>query len=315
MLLFSIIFKYESVIICSEGTLAIVNNFDYVKPKSLKGALRIFKQYKAPVILAGGTDLLEMLKTGSVVPDVVIDIKGLDVLKRITYKDGVLFIGACVTYTELIESKIIKRRCPVIMEMAKQVASMGVRNRGTMAGNICSAVPCADSSPVLLAYDAQILTKSAQGERSIPAEEWFVGSRKTALNKGEIVRGISIKLEEKPHGAAFVKLGRYDGEDLAQVNLVALALPDKTFKIVFGSVAPVPLRARKIEGILNGNELSKELLEKAKTLVESEIKPISDVRASKEYRLHMAKVMLEMGLEAAIKRLTGKKPVYGTKLL
>lgn len=295
--------------------MAIVNNFDYIKPKSLKGALRVFKQYKAPVILAGGTDLLEMLKTGTVVPDVVIDVKGLDVLKRITYKDGVLFIGACVTYSELIESKIIKRRCPVIMEMAKQVASMGVRNRGTMVGNICSAVPCADSSPVLLAYDAKILTKSSQGERSIPAEEWFVGSRKTALNKGEIVRGITMNIDEKPIGASFVKLGRYDGEDLAQVNLVTLAMQDKTYKIVFGSVAPVPLRARKIEALLNGHDMSKDLLEKAQALVESEIKPISDVRASKEYRLHMAKVMLEIGLDAATRRLTGKKPAYGTKLL
>lgn len=295
--------------------MAIVNNFDYIKPISLKSVFRALKAYKNPVILAGGTDLIDMLKTGSILPDAVIDIKGLNVLKGITFKDNVLFIGAGVTYSELIESKIIKKRCPVIMEMAKQVASMGIRNRGTLVGNICSAVPCMDSGTVLLAYDADILTKSSVGERRIPAKEWFVGSRKTALRKGEVVKGVSIRFEGKKHAASFVKLGRYKGEDLAQVNLAVLAFEDNTYRVCYGSVAPTPVRAQKIEALWNGNTIDKELLSEAIKLVELEIKPISDVRASKEYRLHMAKVMLEIGLEATLGRLAGNGPAYGTKLL
>ena len=295
--------------------MAIVNNFEYIKPKSLKSVFRALKAYKNPVILAGGTDIIDMLKTGTILPDAVIDIKGLNVLRGISFKDNTLFIGAGVTYTELIESRIIKKRCPVIMEMAKQVASMGIRNRGTMVGNICSAVPCMDSGPVLLAYDATIITKSSLGERRIPAAEWFIGSRKTALQKGEVVRGISITLNDKKHGASFTKLGRYNGEDLAQVNLVVLAFEDNIYKVAYGSVAPVPLRAKKIESLCNGHALDKALVAQAVSLVEQEIKPISDVRASKEYRLHMAKVMLEIGMEASVARLSGNGPVYGTKLL
>jgi carbon-monoxide dehydrogenase medium subunit len=291
-----------------------LNQFYYAKPKLLNEALDILDRSENPFLLAGGTDLIDMLKEGLVQPDIVLDIKGIDQFHKITFEKNTLLIGAAVTFNELIDSKIIKEHFPVIAEMSKTVASMGIRNRATMAGNICSAVPCMDSGPLLTSYEAEIVTISKKGERRIPAEKWFINSRKTAIEKGEIVKGISIPYPGK-HGACFVKLGRYEGEDLAQVNLLIIALTDGTFRISYGSVAPIPVRARKIEAVLNGNPVTSMLIEEAVGQVENEIKPITDIRATKEYRMHMAKIMLERGLNAAMSRLNGNGPEYGKSVI
>lgn len=294
--------------------MAALNQFEYAKPKLLNEALEILSGSENPYLLAGGTDLIDMLKEGLVQPDIVLDIKGIDQLHKITFEKNTLFIGAAVTFSELIESKIIVEHFPVIAEMSKTVASLGIRNRATMTGNICSAVPCMDSGPLLTSYEAEIIVVSKKGERRIPAEKWFVSPRKTAIEKGEIVKGISIPYPGK-HGGCFVKLGRYEGEDLAQVNLLILALENNTFRISYGSVAPVPVRAKKIEAVLNGNTINSMLIEEAVRLVEKEIKPITDIRATKEYRMHMAKIMLERGLNAAVSRLHGNGPEYGNSVI
>jgi|ERR1035437_4651250 carbon-monoxide dehydrogenase medium subunit len=290
------------------------NQFDYAKPKLLNEALDIISKSVNPFILAGGTDLIDMIKEGIVQPDMIIDLKGIEQFKQITFKHDTLFIGASVTFSELIESKIIKEHFPVIADLSRTVASLGIRNRATMVGNICSAVPCMDSGPLLSAYDAIVITAGPKGERKIPAENWFVASRKTAIEKGEIVTGVSIS-SPGIHGSCFVKLGRYEGEDLAQVNLIILALKDGTFRVSFGSVAPVPVRAKKIEHLINGHEITLSLIEEAYKLIEKEIKPITDIRATKEYRMHMAKIMFERGLNAAISRLNGYGPEFGKNLI
>jgi len=293
----------------------IIHKFDYLKPKSIGEILTILAQSKNAAILAGGTDLVDMIKENVAQPDLVVDIKGLDALNQIKFENDTLFIGAGATFSDLIESKIIKEKYPVIFEVAKTVASVGIRNRATVVGNICSAVPCMDSGPLLIAYDATVQLAGQKGERKIPAAEWFIAPRKTALQKGEIVTGVSLPYPKVKHAGCWVKLGRYTGEDLAQVNLLILALSDGTFRISFGAVAPVPVRARKVEKLLNGQTITPSLIEKAKQLIEEEIKPITDVRATKEYRMHMAKVMFERGLDAAISRLNGNGPEYGTSVI
>ncbi len=295
--------------------MAIENQFEYVKAKNLDEVVGLLQRFKNAAILSGGTDLVELLKTGAVHPDVVIDIKGLDFLKDIRLGNNILWIGAGVTFSELIDSEIINEHFPIIAEMSKTVASVGIRNRATMVGNICSAVPCMDSGPVLSVYKARIITDGQIGERQIPIEQWFVGNRKTALFKNEIVKGISIPVPDKKHSGCFVKLRRYAGEDLAQVNLAILAFDDYSFRISFGAVAPTPVRAMRIERLINRMKLVPELVEKAQQLVEDDIAPITDIRATKEYRMHMAKVMLERGLTAAIDRLNGGGPAYGKSVI
>ncbi len=293
----------------------IINEFEYFKPATIPQTLKLLAKYKKSAILAGGTDLLNLLKEGSEKPEVVIDIKGLANLRKITFAKGRLQIGALVTFSELIESEIVKRHFPLIVEMARTVGSPGIRNRATMAGNICSAVPCLDSGPLLLAYDATVTVVGKAGKREILAAKFFLGPRKTDLKPDELVSGLTILLPEAKHAGCFIKLGRYAGEDLAQASVLTMALAGNCYRVAFGSVAPVPFRAFAIEELLNGKKLDARLLANAKDLVAGTISPISDLRATKEYRLHMCRVMLERSLQASVERLAGKGPRYGEKLL
>ena len=297
--------------------MAIVQDFEYFKPKSMKEAFRLLSQHKKSALLAGGTDLVGELKEGMISPEAIIDIKGISKLAGITFKETTrtLEIGSLVTFSQLIRSESIKIYFPLIMEMAKTVATTSIRNRATMAGNICSAVPCMDSGPVLSVYDAVIKTSGPGCSHRIPVSVFLKGNRKTAIRGSEIVTAISISLPPEKHAGCFVKLGRYRGEDLAQASVAVLALTNDRYRVVFGSVAPVPVRAKKIEDLLKGNKLNDHLLHKAQELIPDEISPITDIRASKEYRLHMCKIMFERAIKAARGRLNNSGPKYGTPLI
>ena len=276
----------------------ITAEFDYHKPKDLAQALSLLSRYKGRAqILAGGTDLIVWLKEGVKIPEAVIDIKGIAELQRLELKDGVLHVGSRVTFAELIESELVKDHFPVLWEASRTVASTGVRNRATLAGNICSAVPSLDGAPPLLVYDAWVRACNKSEERRIPIAEWFTGPKRTALLTDELVTAIEIPLPHKKSAGCYLKLGRYKGEDLAQVGLAVLTEEGPTYKIAFCAVGPVPKRAAKIEALLKGKKLSDSLIKKAQALVSSEISPIADIRSSKEYRLHMAEVMLERALK------------------
>lgn len=296
--------------------MAIAHQFEYVKPPTLREAVRLLARYGTRArALAGGTDLVGLISDGMIAPEAVVDLKGIPGLDRIEFKSGVLSIGALVTFSDLRDSQIVARKFPVIREMTGWVASVGIRNRATMVGNLCSAVPCCDSGAVLLVYDAAVLVAGPAGKRKVPLREWFLGPRKTVLKRGEIATGVTVTLPKQKHGACFVKLRRYEGEDLAQASVTVLALAGNRYRISFGSVAPRPIAAERIEALLEGQALSEDLIQQAVRLVPEEITPITDIRATKEYRLHMVGVMLERGLRAAVARLAGKGPDYGTSLI
>lgn len=296
--------------------MAIAHQFEYVKPPTLREAVRILARYGARArLLAGGTDLVSLISDGVVAPEAVVDIKGIPGLDRIEFKNGILSIGALVTFSDLRESAIIAKKFPVIREMTGWVASVGIRNRATMVGNLCSAVPCCDGGAVLLVYDAAVQMAGPVGKRKVPLREWFLGPRKTVLKRGEIATGVTVALPKQKHGACFVKLRRYGGEDLAQASVTVLALAGNRYRISFGAVAPRPIAAERIEAFLEGQALSDDLIQQAVRLVPEEIAPITDIRATKEYRLHMVGVMLERGLRAAVARRAGTGPDYGTSLI
>lgn len=296
--------------------MAITHKFEYFKPGSFEEIIELLVKYKGKSrLLAGGTDLIVRIKDGLEFPEAVIDLKGLSGLETLEFKDDKLFIGSLVTFNDLIDSKVVEEKFPLLWESSKSVASMGIRNRATLAGNISSAVPSLDSGPALLVYEADVVVRGTAGERAISILDWFLGPRKTALKEDEFVYGVSVSLPEKRHGGSYVKLGRYNGEDLAQVGLGILMLEGNEYRVAFGAVGPKPARAKKIEAVLNGKPLTDYLIREAQDLIPQEISPITDVRATKEYRLHMANVMFERGIKAAIGRLNGEGPTYGTKLI
>ncbi len=295
--------------------MAIAQEFEYYKPSSVGKAVELKNKFGARArFLAGGTDLINNLTEEAVRPEAVIDLKGIRALKRLELEKDGLFLGALVTFSDLTDSKVVKKHYPLLWEAAGEVASRGVRNRATVAGNICSCVPCMDSAPALVAYDAAAIIRSPSGERICPAEEFFLGPRKTCLNDDELLVGLRLPLPKK-HGASYIKQKRYRGEDLAQSDVAVLALPRNDYRIVFGSVGPTPIRSAKIEKLLRGKKLTPALITRAKNLVGGEIAPIADIRSSKEYRVIMCQVMLARALQAAAARLKGTGPKYGTSLI
>lgn len=290
-------------------------SFTYVKPGSLAEALALLAEHgRGAAVLAGGTDLVSWMRDALVAPEVVVDLKGLHDLGGIALVDGTLRLGALATFSDVLRSPVVAAAFPVLAEMAGTVASVGIRNRATVVGNLCSAVPSNDAGPVLLAAGASLEVAGPSSERTIPLAEWFLGPRRTSLAEGELVTAITIPLPG-PHGGCYLKLGRYRGEDLAQASVAVLALPDRRYRIAFGAVSPATVRATTIEACLEGRAFDDAALAEAAGLVAGIISPITDLRASAEYRTHMCRVMLMRALRAAAGRLANQGPSYGARLL
>jgi carbon-monoxide dehydrogenase medium subunit len=286
----------------------VIQGFEYFKPKTLNEALHLLSNNRGQAsILAGGTDIVVQFKEDLITSKALIDIKGITELSKIEIKEDKLFIGACVTFTDLIESELIKNKFPIIWEASKTVGSVGIRNRATMVGNICSAVPSADSAPALLVYEALVILKNKDGERLVPISDWFIAPKKTGIQKDEIVVGILIHIPKKKYACCYEKLSRYEGEDLAQAGIGILAFEDHYYRIAFCAVGPIPTRAPKLEQFLNGKKITSPIIEEAKKILLEEITPITDIRSSRKYRIHMVKLMFERGLKKVISRLEGGK--------
>lgn len=294
--------------------MSLAHEFTYERPKTVDEVLLLKRQFGSKAfILAGGTDLIVNIKEGMLTPDLLIDIKEVAELKKLSLNGEMLFIGASISFDELIERSEVQSYFPMLHDACKTVASHGVRTRATVIGNICSAVPSLDSAPALLCHDAIVHYASFEAKRNIPIREWFLAPRKTALQDIEIVTGISIPKVPESAGI-YVKLGRYGGEDLAQAGWGIMLSRDLQYRIAHCALGPVPKRAAQIEALLDGNELSDSLIAEAIKLIPEEISPITDIRSSKEYRTHVSGVMLKRGLYAARDRLHGKK-VDAAKLL
>lgn len=296
--------------------MSIACEFEYEKPGNLQAALRLLARNVAggSVPLAGGTDLIAWLRDGAVSPGVLVDVKGLAELGGIRLQGGQLWIGANTTFAEIIASPLVRKHAPLLVESSGMVASVGVRNRATIGGNVCSAVPCCDSGPALLVYEASVHVATARGLKRIPMKQWFLGPRRTALAKGGIVLGFTLPLVR--HAGAFAKLKRYRGEDLAQASVGVRVDAKGVWRVAYGSVAPTPIRGPKVERLLRGvKKPDAALLKKAAALAEAEVAPITDIRSSEIYRRLMVGVMLKRAVKLAAARLAGRGPDYGINVM
>jgi carbon-monoxide dehydrogenase medium subunit len=294
--------------------LVIAKEFSYERPATLTEAARILAGHPGSArVLAGGTDLIAWLRDGAVAPDLVIDIKAIPDLHDLRLDGDTLHLGSLVTFSDLINSDVVASRAPLLAEMAETVASTGIRNRATLVGNICSAVPSCDAGPVLLGYDTTVHLVGPEGTRRVDINDWFVGLRKTARTDDEIVSHLTI--EVPTHGGVYVKLMRYAGEDLAQAAVGIVAYRGDEYRVAFGAVAPTPFRSARIEDALRDKPLDEALIAEVAAMVKDEISPITDIRATAAYRIRMTEVMLKRGLPAARDRLNGEGPAYGNRLV
>lgn len=296
--------------------MAISAEFTYHAPASLDEALELLALTdRRAVPLAGGTDVITALRDGLRSPGRLVDLKRIPGLSDLELTDGELHVGCLVTFTDLVASPVVAEQLPLLGEMAGMVASVGIRNRATLVGNICSAVPSCDAGPVLLALDASVCLAGRDGLRTVAIGDWFQEPRSTAIRPGELVTHVTVPVPANGHGSGFARLTRTRGEDLAQASVAVVLEPDRPPRVAFGAVAPTPVRARRIEALLDERGVGSDALDAAVALVAEEVAPISDVRACATYRLAMCEVMLRRAVSAAADRLVGAGPVHGTQLV
>jgi len=275
----------------------VLSKFDYVKPQLLTDALNYLEQNGDTKILAGGTDLMVILRHNAAMPKHILDIKDIPETNRLEYtiNEG-LFIGACVTVNKIAESKLIIEKYPALIQAANSLASYQLRNRATLVGNICNASPGADLAGPLMVYDALVHIANAKGERTIDINSFFTGVKKTVLKDNELVIGVSIPNVTQGDNSIFLKQARIKGHDLGIVGVTARLTADKRVRLAMTAVAPTPIRIVKLEEILSSQPLTPEIAIAAGKEVCNIIRPISDVRSSAEYRLHVSGVLVKRAL-------------------
>jgi CO/xanthine dehydrogenase FAD-binding subunit len=276
--------------------------FDYIVPKTLDEALKFLNEHKGSArLLAGGTDLIPQLKKRELkTPEYVIDLKGIPGLDGISYDAEGLQIGPLATISSIAQSPEVQERYPMLVQAALGMASPQVRNRGTFAGNICNAVPSADSAPSLLTLNATVMIKSIRGERTIPIDQFFTGPRKTMLEADEMLVGITVPKPLPASRGVYLKLSPRHSMDLAIVGVAAVGISEngvcKDIRVALGAVAPTPIRAPMAEAILQGKPITSALINEAAKNAITQCSPIDDHRASQEYRCDMVYVLTKRAL-------------------
>jgi CO/xanthine dehydrogenase FAD-binding subunit len=281
--------------------------FDYLEPNTIDEALSLLSQYKGRAkVMAGGTDLLPKLKEREIkAPECIVDLKGLPDLDYIEYDqvEG-LSLGALVTIHAVEMSPIVQESFGVLAQAVESMASAQVRNRGTIAGNLCNAVPSADTAPALLALEARLKLASQKGERVVNIEDFFTGPSETVLTDEELLQEIHVP-NLPPHSSGrYLKLSPRRSMDLAVVGVAAVVIIEdhvcNDIRIALGAVAPTPIRARRAENVARGQKLSDEVIAEAARMASEECSPISDHRASAEYRCNMVEVLTKRAIKQAI---------------
>ncbi len=288
-----------------------MKSFTYTTSANLNEACRILAENKGARILAGGTDLLVKMKRGSVTAEMIVDIKKIPEICGIhTESSGMIFIGALTTLSELAGSAVIREKMPVLAATATKMASMQVRNRATIGGNLCNAAPSADLAPPLIALDAQATIVGSKGERKIPLSVMFQGPGSTTLAHDEILTGLLIPLPHSDKRFTYLKHGTRRAMDIAVVGVaVGLLCKDHVCReadIVLGAVAPVPLRVRAASLYLMEGGLTEKTIEHVANIAAAEATPISDVRASAGYRQDIIKILVKRAIYETA-GITGRK--------
>lgn len=284
-------------------------DFTYLESDNLSEVLAWLSQYREQAkVLAGGTDLLVKMKTGSVSCSCIIYLKKLTELVHIS-QNSCLTIGSMTTLRDIEQSSVIKEGYSALFEAVRSMAAVAVKNMGTIGGNLCNGSPAADTAPALLVHDAEVKLVKQGSDRIVPIDEFFLAPGKTAKADDELLTEIRIPLPKDGWGSSFLKLGRV-AADIAKINVaVSLVRSGNTIaqcRIAFGSVALTPIRLKETEALLAGQEFSLSLVEEAARQASGLIKPITDNRSTSNYRSKVSRVMLEEALKAAWQRTGGE---------
>ncbi len=282
-------------------------DFAYYRAGSLAEAGQLLQQHPGAKLLAGGHSLIPLLKLRLAKPPALVDIGRLDELKGISVTDGRVRIGALTTHAELAASSELAERCPALGEAAGLVGDPAVRNRGTIGGNVAHADPASDLPTVLRALDATIAVTVDDGERSIPAADFFEGMMETALDDHDIVTAIEVPAAGAGQGQAYVKFSHPASRYAVVGAAAAVTLVGGTVGVVavaLGGLVPAARRAASVEEALAGQAPTADAIAAAASAVSADLgdELIGDIYASAEYRRAMAPVCVKRALRAAVER-------------
>jgi len=322
-----------------------MKRFDYLKPKTIEEALSLINQYgKKAMLIAGGTDVIVMIKQKTMAPDVLISLQGIPGLDQIEY-DGKLRIGPMVTHRAIEKSEVIRKEFSALADAVEVLGSIQIRNVATIGGNICTAAPSADTASPLLVLGAQAKVKSLKGERTIPIEEFFKGPGETVLKEGEIVTELVIPKPLPFTASAYWKHQRRLALDLPILGVSTLIslnkdtvscsdmlctsspissilhtmeqdeLVCKEVRIALGVAAPTPMRAIKAEKLLRGKKISDELLEEVAKTASEEAQPRDSIRGEAWYRRDMIRVLVKrMAMKSIERALRPEETIFPVRL-
>jgi carbon-monoxide dehydrogenase medium subunit len=284
-----------------------MKKFDYYQPRSLVEAHELMERFHGRAkYVAGGTDVIVRLKQRVIQPDVLISLRRVEGLAGIK-RNGGISLGSMTLLRDIERDPDIARHYPALIQAVWVLANPQIRNVATVGGNLSNAAPSADCAPPLMVMEATVVLQGPGGERKIPVEEFFTGPGQTCLTGVEVLREIRLPDKRAQTGMAFLKTGRVS-QDIAVANAAALLVMKgrvcRTCRLAVGAVAPVPLRLRNVEEVIEGEEVSPELLDRVGQRVEREVRPITDVRATAEYRKVVAGVLVKRAIRKAVESVS-----------
>lgn len=285
----------------------IPQTFEYHAPRSLPEAISLLQQYgDAAKVLAGGHSLLPMMKIRFAQPEHLVDIGALAELKGIREVGKELHIGAMTTENELIWSPLVQKKCPLLVEGARQIADPQVRYKGTIGGDISHGDPANDQPALMLALDASFVLRGTGGERVVAAEKFFLGTYSTELKPDEVLTTVRIPTPAAGTGWCYAKLKRKTGDFATAAAAVLLSMAGDTVKnvsIALTNVGPTALKASAAEDVLRGKKLDERAIAEAARLAMSICEPVADQRGDVEYKTAMAGEMTRRALQTARSRI------------
>ena len=274
--------------------------FDYQRPTSLAEAISLLAQNEDAKVLAGGHSLIPAMKLRLAQPNTIVDIGRIAELSYIREQDGKIAIGAMTTHFEIESSALLRERCPLLPEVARQIGDAQVRNKGTLGGSLVHADPAADWPAAVLALDADFDVAGPNGRRTVRSADFFVDMMQSAVQQNEIL--CEIRLPLTPKSVAYVKFAQ-KASGFAIAGVAALVdKRNKTVAVGITGIAPKAYRARAVEHALRGKGLTREAIREAAAKVIEEVEPLNDIHASAEFRAHLAQVNCRRALELALSR-------------
>ena len=280
--------------------------FDYIAPRTLDEALRTLVDHgENAKLLAGGHSLLPLLKLRLSRPGLLIDLNRIPGLNKISQQGDTIAIGALATHYQIESSELLKKRCPLLPQTAREIGDVQVRNRGTIGGSLVHADPSADWPAAILALGGELKLRGPKGERIIGAEEFFVGAMTTATQPNEILTEIRVPVFPRRSGSAYLDMAQ-PASGFAIVGVaVWLSIDAKkrceAIGIGITGLSDKPFRAHAVEERLRGNKLTPKLIEASAARAADGVVPLEDRHAAAPFRAHLARVYAARAIQQAAK--------------